>query len=238
MAGPESIPRSLSGKRFTVIQSRKYVTDRNELEQEPELAFAHDLLLYLNNKNIKPNEGFGGAWPDAEVAALIDIHTHEGYQQRYQIEEGEDTPESKLKHTKHATKKRQRRRDLDRNTAERFRENQKRRENDLNARAQMLQIDNSYLKDISMTLRHEIINLKTECLKHIDCDNGGIRRYLSLHVDAGTDAAGPNAGGDLYTSKVYRAAGWDLSPALDQHEHGAANDHTLPVEVPSKVFSH
>lgn len=70
-----------------------------------------------------------------------------------------------------------------RQAAARCRRRQKGHTEELSEHARGLAATNTYLKDSAALLKATLLDLKSECLKHTECDCHNIRRYLVLDVD-------------------------------------------------------
>jgi len=78
----------------------------------------------------------------------------------------------------------QRQKFLERNrlAATKCRQKKKAWTNDLEDRARTLTAERTYLKAVECSLRQEILDLKSRCLQHVDCNCQAIRAYLSSTV--------------------------------------------------------
>lgn len=85
---------------------------------------------------------------------------------------------SKDKQISAAERIRQTHLERNRRAAERCRDRRRREEDELETRSAVLESVNNELKECVLGLQQELINLKTQCLKHVGCNCMPIRRYL------------------------------------------------------------
>lgn len=78
-----------------------------------------------------------------------------------------------------------------RKAAERCREKRRRHEEELQSLVHALEMNNAKLRSDATSLQNEMIGLKTECLKHFECNCSGIRNYL---VDNAKTSASASTG--------------------------------------------
>ncbi|KAF2100120.1 hypothetical protein NA57DRAFT_75621 [Rhizodiscina lignyota] len=72
-----------------------------------------------------------------------------------------------------------------RQAAERCRMRKKIAETELQEEVHGMESNNAHLKDQAAMLNDEVLNLKAECLQHVNCECDGIRHYLTESIDPG-----------------------------------------------------
>ncbi|KAF2104254.1 hypothetical protein NA57DRAFT_70470 [Rhizodiscina lignyota] len=99
-----------------------------------------------------------------------------------------------------------------RQAAARCRQKQKEKTDELQAHARQLAAENAMLKESATTLKSQLLDLKTEGLKHTDCDCDGIRRFLIQ----GLDTLPPSSLTDDFEPNMLVPVGFDLDRAFRQ----------------------
>lgn len=94
-----------------------------------------------------------------------------------------------------------------RKAAERCREKRRRHEEELQGLVQTLEMNNVQLRNDATALQNEMIGLKTECLRHFECNCSGIRNYLvdsaRPAVNGGDQSGQGSSGNDQMNLPLY-----------------------------------